>query len=112
MSRPPMQNELDFSRASYPDGLPGHHGRDTERAAAEFVAETGLEGKLRLVHDLVDGNGAVGATYPEVVEQLGSDSFQRRLSDLARLGFVVDSGLRRPSPRGRPCTVWVTRRWL
>lgn len=99
------QATIDFDRPLYPSGLPGHHGRDTEVEAAKAQLDSLCKSR-REVYELVRSRGARGLTYFEAQEIL-RPSAQQRLSDLARMGVVIDSGERRPSPRGRACVVWV-----
>ncbi len=45
----------------YPDGLPGHRGGDTERAAAVAALESAPE-NWRKAYQFIAGRGAYGAT--------------------------------------------------
>ncbi len=53
-----------------------------------------------------------GLTDSEIQQMLGlaGSSERPRRVWLARSGWVVDSGLRRPSPTGRQCVVWIVTR--
>lgn len=54
--------------------------------------------------------GAFGATDAEIEIATGmrAQSVSPRRGDLRKRGLIVDSGRRRPTPRGRPAAVWVT----
>lgn len=100
------QNRLDFERPLYVDGLPGHHGKDTEVEAAKGVAGAASRSEFEC-YGFILNRGDRGATFHEVVEHFNDPSRQQRVSALAGRKLIVDSGERRASPRGRPCTVWV-----
>jgi hypothetical protein len=53
--------------------------------------------------------GAFGATDADIETATGirAQSVSPRRGELRALGLVVDSGRRRPTPRGRPAAVWV-----
>lgn len=53
--------------------------------------------------------GAFGATDAEIESATGirAQSVSPRCGELRVLGLVVDSGRRRPTPRGRPAAVWI-----
>lgn len=53
--------------------------------------------------------GTFGATDAEIelATDLRAQSVSPRRGELRTLGLIVDSGQRRPTPRGRPATVWV-----
>lgn len=53
--------------------------------------------------------GAYGATDAEIelVTGLRAQSVSPRRGELRTLGLIVDSGMRRPTPRGRPAAVWI-----
>jgi hypothetical protein len=91
----------------YPDGLPGHGWRDTEVRAA-FAALVRAADATRRVFQFLRDRGELGATDFEGMDALGMFSFPKRRSDLAHLSppIVVDSGKRRPSPRGKLAIVW------
>ncbi len=95
-------------RSPYRDGLPGHRGTDTELAAAVTALESAPE-KWQMAYRFIDAMGVVGATDIE-----GRDncffSFPKRRCDLMKASLVVDSGRRRPTPRGADAIVWVTTR--
>lgn len=100
----------------YNDGLPGHHGRDgaptentqTELEAAKKALGRAGEVTLRVLEYLIKRKWE-GATYTEAQQALGIASAQQRLSDLVQRGLVVDSGIRRKTPRGSEARVWVIR---
>ena len=89
-----------------------HHPHDTETAAAVSVADhtgkirTAVLGLLRehpggLTDD--EGGGLLTSRGFRAADRL---TFGRRRQELALLGLVVDSGRRRPTPRGRSAIVW------
>lgn len=53
--------------------------------------------------------GAFGATDADVELATGirAQSVSPRRGELRGLGLIVDSGRRRPTPRGRPAAVWI-----
>ena len=92
----------------YPSGLPGFHNepRDTEVTAAEHAFERAGRDTRRVVELLTEA-GKRGMCDHE--GRAVFYSFPQRRCDLTQRGLVVDSGQRRPSPRGRPAIVWVLR---
>lgn len=54
--------------------------------------------------------GAFGATDAEIELATGirAQSVSPRRGELRTLRLILDSGRRRPTPRGRPAAVWVT----
>lgn len=55
--------------------------------------------------------GAFGATDAEIEIATGirAQSVSPRRGELRELGLIVDSGKRRPTPRGRPAAIWIAR---
>ena len=91
----------------YPDGLAGHHtgAGDTEMAAARDASKTLASGCLDALYKIRMA-GERGLTDEE-----GSTyqfSFPKRRCDLYHSGHVKDSGMRRPSSRGKQMIVWVS----
>jgi hypothetical protein len=97
------QRPFDYS-SPYPDGLPGHHGRDTEVAAAEQAAKTAGSGCQRVLDMLREADRS-GLT--DLEGQAAYFSFPKRRCDLTHAGLVVDSGRRRSTPRGSMAVVWL-----
>ena len=99
------QPSLDFH-------VPLTHTDDPDTSRDAVPTDRQLSMTRRRVLDFVRDRGTLGATYCEVESCLDLFSARQRLSDLARARppFVVDSGERRPSPRGRDCVVWIVRR--
>lgn len=80
----------------------------TSREAARRIRPH--SGRLeRLVIEQLLAAGADGLTDPQLQERLhlSGDSQRPTRISLVAAGRVVDSGVRRPSPRGHPCIVWV-----
>jgi hypothetical protein len=94
----------------YPDGLPGHHGQDTEVEAAERVFEPGSSRWKLLCY--AREKGVKGVSHPEVQKVFNLWSMKQRLSELVTWGYLVDSGKRVLSPRRRRCKVYVAREFL
>ena len=83
---------------------PVHHdAHDTEWNVAQIKTGTGK----RKVFDLLAAFPG-GLTDTEIENHLGwrRPSGSNRRADLATLELVRDTGLRRPSPAGRPQIVW------
>lgn len=93
----------------YPDELPGHNSTDTSTEAAKAIK--GKANHLQeIVYCFIAARGPSGSTASEASEALGRwrDTVGPRLTELKEAGYVVDSGLRRKSPRGKNEIVWVT----
>lgn len=89
---------------SYP-AVPGAQDRDTSRAAADAIAPAAGLLRNRALAAVEHSNGL---TADEVAGRLGLSilSIRPRLTELARLGKVRDSGARRKNVSGRPAIVW------
>lgn len=87
---------------TYPHA-PGAQDRDTSRAAAAEVDAPQLRGRALAVVEKSNG-----MTADEVAGKLGLSilSIRPRMTELARLGKVRDSGQRRPNASGRNAIVW------
>ena len=89
---------------SYPHH-PGSQERETSRAAADAVAERAPHLRARALAVIERSNGL---TADEVAGRLGLSilSIRPRMTELARLGRVRDSGARRPNASGKKAIVW------
>ena len=82
--------------------------RDTSRgAAARVLPSTGT--KRRRVYDAIMANMSNGLTCDEVCVETGMlvQSATSAINTLAHDGWLVDSGMRRPTRTGVLATVWV-----
>ena len=82
--------------------------RDTSRgAAARVLPSTGT--KRRRVYDAIMANMSNGMTCDEVCVETGMlvQSATSAINTLAHDGWLVDSGMRRPTRTGVLATVWV-----
>ena len=80
---------------------------DTEQAAADLVHPRA--GTLRaLALAAIAASGKRGLTQEEIaaVTRKRHYSIAPRCAELQRLGWVVDSGIRRPTETGSPAIVW------
>ena len=93
----------------YPDGLAGHHvaAHDTEMAAAVHATKRLSEACRDILRMFVHA-GQFGITDEQGQADWGY-SFAKRRCDLYHAGKVKDSGLRRPSSRGKAMIVWVVK---
>lgn len=92
--------------AVYPDGLPGHNDTDTSAEAAVAVGERLRDKQLEvlgIVRRSERGATAheVAALCPQPVQGVNS-----RTNELAKLGYIHDSGERRLGPHGKRVIVW------
>lgn len=89
---------------------PAHHNAPpgTSNAAARQIAGHSAQQRAEVLAVIVRA-GAFGATDAEVEQATGirAQSVSPRRGELRKLGLIVDSGQRRPTPRGRPAAVWV-----
>lgn len=89
---------------SYP-ALPGARDRDTSIAAADAIA--GKAPNLRAA-TLAAIRASDGLTADEAADVLGLSilSIRPRVTELARLGELEDSGMRRANHSGKNAIVW------
>lgn len=83
----------------------GAQDPDTSRAAADVAGNTSAQLRARALAVLERSRGL---TADEVAGRLGLSilSIRPRITELARLGRVRDSGSRRPNASGRNAIVW------
>lgn len=81
----------------------------TSAVAADRIAGYAAKQRADVLAVIVRA-GAFGATDADIEAATGirAQSVSPRRGELRALGLVVDSGRRRPTPRGRPAAVWVT----
>lgn len=93
----------DVLRRPYPEH-PGAKARDTSFAAAAAIAPV-VKGLRAKVYDAI---AARPSTPEEIAPRLGLTvhSTRSRCSELARMGKITDSGLRRASLGGKRAIVW------
>lgn len=85
--------------------------RATSRAAAISQYPRSGSNKLRVLEEFVAA-GSRGLTHGELTERLSpgnvaTSTWRSRADELEDGGWLVDSGFVRPSPSGRPSTVWI-----
>ena len=80
----------------------------TSGVAADRIAGYAAKQRADVLAVIVKA-GAFGATDADIEAATGirAQSVSPRRGELRALGLVVDSGRRRPTPRGRPAAVWV-----
>jgi predicted ArsR family transcriptional regulator len=90
---------------AYPD-RPGAQSCDTSQDAADDIAPAAPQLRARALAVLERSNGL---TADQVAARLGLSilSIRPRLTELARLGKVRDSGERRPNVSGKRAIVWL-----
>lgn len=101
-----------FTEAADSEFVKTHTHREglrTETEAAKVAARTRANVRERVLN-LVQAAGIKGVMYPEAVSATGKRSAQQRLSDLAKEGLVVESGMTRAHPEtGMQCAVYIAR---
>ena len=80
----------------------------TSRVAADRISGHAAEQRDRVLA-IINAAGKLGATDAEIEAATGlrAQSVSPRRGELRALGLIADSGVRRPTPRGRPAAVWV-----
>lgn len=100
-----MNDLLDY-RERYPNA-PGYKARDTARKAAEEV-----KSGSRILRDqclaAIRAAGTAGLTADETAEKVGKPilSVRPRLSELAKLAQIEDTGTRRRNDSGKSAIAW------
>lgn len=87
---------------------PASGAPSTERAAAVLQYPKSGNDRRRVL-DFLHDCGARGATDEEIATALGMRHYTAapRRNELAKAGWVAESGRRRPTTTGTPATVWV-----
>lgn len=92
---------------AYPE-IPAARPTDTSMAAADSIADDapGLRDQVLVA---IRAAGALGLTPDEAAAELNLTPFttRPRFSELARMGSIEDSGLRRSNASGRKAIVWM-----
>lgn len=98
-----VQEELQFNRYPY---RPGHKKRDTSRAAAKAIEDRAPT--LRDQCLAIFSYFCVDATADEVAEKLDKSllAIRPRITELARMGLITDTGQRRENASGKMAIVW------
>lgn len=78
----------------------------TSHVAAESMRPAIGEQHSRILHALKYGGGKTIHELPDFVRGLDAVQIARRMSELEARALVVRTNETRPSPSGRPCTVW------
>ncbi len=99
-----MSDQLSF--LDYPN-WPGFRARDTSKAAADAMAPRAPTLRDRVLRWL--GFEPAGMTADEIATDMGEGilSVRPRVAELARMGLVRDSGIRRKNKSGKSAIVWV-----
>lgn len=103
MSGPFFAEDAPVSPTAYPRS-PGWKARETAKAAAGAMAP-----KAGLLRDRVLAAIRLAPSTPdEVATHLGETvlAVRPRVSELSKLGKVIDTGQRRKNASGRPAIVW------
>lgn len=97
-----------FARLPLTPLAPHNAPAGTSGVAANRIAGYAAKQRADVLAVIVKA-GAFGATDAEIETATGirAQSVSPRRGELRALGLVVDSGRRRPTPRGRPAAVWV-----
>lgn len=84
---------------------PGAQDRDTSEKAAVAIGKTAPILRIRA---LVEITHSRGLTADEVADRMGKSilSIRPRVTELARMNLVEDSGIRRKNLSGRHAIVW------
>jgi len=108
--RPSSQTELDFSAVPPPRA---RRGDPVTSHISARMAEGMVTGHDRQVMDALLGElRSTGGTGHEIAAATGLNNVQvmRRIKPLRDGGLVEETEDTRPSPSGRPCTVWRAKR--
>lgn len=88
-----------------------HDAPETSRLAARSVASRSAQQRAAVLAAITDA-GAHGMTDAELEVTIGlrPQSLGPRRGELAKLGLIEWSGMRRDTPRGCPARVWIVTR--
>jgi hypothetical protein len=104
-------DQISSHRTRLPLTPPATHNAPpgTSGVAAQRIASHASAQRAAILAVIVRA-GALGATDAEIEAATGirAQSVSPRRGELRRMGLIVNSGRRRPTPRGRPAAVWVT----
>lgn len=103
-------NQHAFDLFSYPQQA-GWKARETSRAAAEKVDAATLRAKvLREIERqrYMTADECAQAVLPHLPPDRAALSIRPRITELSKLGKLMDSGFRRPNASGRSAIVWKT----
>lgn len=110
MVRPDMSDQFELLLAAQPAGAAYARASDpgTSHGAAASVRGEEANRVEGMVLDAIRAS-ITGLICWEIVERTGLiySTATPRLKPLVLKGLIRDSGLRRRSPSGRPCIVWV-----
>ena len=100
-----MKDQLDL--LDYPN-WPGFRARDTSKAAADAMAPKA--GSLRDRTYWIIEASVIGQTADEVASLMDESilAIRPRVTELARMGLIRDSGHRRKNISGKAAIVWVS----
>lgn len=101
------------SLLSYAEGGAGHRGVATSIEGAEHI-QPALPRLQGLVLGVIGKAGRHGAIGDEIADRLGWEKFRvrPRISELRKVGKIIDSGRRRKGAAGVSAIVWVTPEFL
>lgn len=107
-NRPKNSPDSTFARLPLTPPARRNAPAGTSDAAAHRIAGHAARQRADVLAVIVKA-GALGATDAEIETAIGirAQSVSPRRGELRALGLVVDSGRRRPTPRGRPAAVWI-----
>lgn len=99
-----MTDQLDL--LDYPN-WPGFRARDTSKAAADAMAPKSDTLRAHALHHIRSCD--IGLTADEVAKAMNQSvlAIRPRVTELARMNLIRDSGKRRKNKSGKSAIVWV-----